>query len=458
MKDLTQHSIAQHIIHMAAPIAAGMTVQVLYQLIDLYFVSGLGDAAIAGVSTAGTAAYVVFALTRVLGVGTTAVISHAVGRKDRADANLMYNQSLVMSALCGVVVLVSGYLFIRFYLHSVAADKATIDAGTTYMYWMMPGLALQFALTTMVSALGATGIVKPAMFVQMFSVVMNTILAPILIAGWGTQHPLGVAGAGLATSISVAAGVLVLWVYFHRLEHYIAINRKLQRPQWRYWNRILQVGLPSGGEIAVMFVYTAITYYVIRHFGAAAQAGFGIGSRILQAVMLPAMAVAFAAAPIAGQNFGARNGPRVSETFRQAALIGSVVMLIPTIFGQWRPEYFVGLFTKDPQARAVGTLYVHLISWTFVAQGLIFTCSSMFQGLGNTRPSLLSSVSRLVTYGIPAIWLSGRMGFRLEYAWYLAIATVALQVSVSLLLLRREFHKRLPPLEKAPLAERATAS
>ena len=88
MKDLTQGSIANHILKMAAPIAAGMIVQVLYQLVDLYFVSGLGDVAVAGVSAAGNATFIVIALTQVLGVGTVALIAHAVGRRDQPDADI----------------------------------------------------------------------------------------------------------------------------------------------------------------------------------------------------------------------------------------------------------------------------------------------------------------------------------------------------------------------------------
>jgi Na+-driven multidrug efflux pump len=276
-----------------------------------------------------------------------------------------------------------------------------------------------------------------------------------LIAGWGTGHPLGVAGAGLSTSIAVVVGVIVLWVYFHRLEHYVAVNTGLQRPQWKQWNRVLQIGLPSGGEFALLFVYTAITYYAIRNFGAAAQAGFGIGSRVLQAIMLPAMAIAFAAGPIAGQNYGAKNAARVRETFRQVALIGSVAMVVVTIFAQWRPEYFVGLFTKEAAVLAIGTSFLRVVSWNFVAQGLIFACSSMFQGLGNTRPSLISSCTRLVTYAGPAIWLSDQPNFRIEYVWYLSIATVTFQAVVSFLLLQVEFRRRLTPIGAVGTAERA---
>jgi putative MATE family efflux protein len=340
-------------------------------------------------------------------------------------------------------------------MRSIAADAPTIEDGMTYMRWLLPGLALQFALVAMASALRGTGIVQPTMTVQMITVGLNAILAPVLIAGWGTGHSFGVAGAGLATSVAVAAGVVMLWVYFYRLEHYVRVDRSLQRPQWTQWRRLLRIGLPSGGEFAMLFFYTAISYYAIRNFGAAAQAGFGIGSRVLQSIMLPAMAIAFAAGPIAGQNFGGRNPQRVRETFRHTALIGSAAMLIVTIIAQWRPDYLVGLFTRDPAALAVGTLFLRLISWNFIAQGLIFTCSSMFQGLGNTWPSLLSSFTRLVTYAVPAIWLSNQPAFQIQYVWYLSIATVTLQALLSVLLLLREFRRRLTPFAVSATAERA---
>ena len=99
---------------------------------------------------------------------------------------------------------------------------------------------------------------------------------------------------------------------------------------------------------------------------------------------------------------------------------------------------------------AVASLFLRLVSLNLVAQGLIFTCSSMFQGLGNTKPVLLSSATRVLTYSLPAIWLSTRPGFRIEYVWYLSIATTTLQAALSLWLLHREFRKRLalPAQEK----------
>jgi putative MATE family efflux protein len=443
MKDLTQGPISRLLVAMAVPIAIGMLFQTLYFLVDLYFVSRLGDAAIAGVSTAGTVSFVILALTQMLGVGTVALVSHAAGRKDQATANLVFNQSVLLSAILGALTLLWGFLAGGAYVRWVAADAAAASAGTAYLYWYTPGLALQFALVAMGSALRGTGIVQPTMIVQMLTVVINTVLAPILISGWGTHHPFGTAGAGLASSIAVAFGVVCLWVYFVRLEHYVALRPDEWRPRWGLIGRILNIGLPAGGEFLMIFVILGVIYLVIRGFGPAAQAGFGIGGRVMQALFLPVMAVAFAVTPVAGQNFGAGRFERVRATFRTAAILSSVLMLLITLICQWHPEWFIYAFSRAPGVVAVGAPYLRVISWNFVATGLIFSCSGMFQALGNTWPSLLSSASRLLTFVVPVVLLSGQPHFSLMQVWYLSVASVTLQALTSLTLLVREFRRKL---------------
>jgi putative MATE family efflux protein len=443
MKDLTSSSIAKNILQMAVPIAAGMFFQTLYFLIDLYFVAGLGDAAIAGVGAAGNAMFVVMAATQVLGVGTVTLISHAAGRKDRADANLVFNQSLSLAGLSAVVTLALGYLAGPYYVRSLGASPATAAAGVEYLYWFLPNLALQFAVVTMGSALRGTGIVQPTMIVQVLTVILNAVLAPVLIAGWGTGHPMGVAGAGLASSIALAVGFVMLALYFQRLEKYVGFIRAQLSPQFIVWRRLLKVGLPAGGEFILIFLLMAVLYWVLRPFGPDAQAGFGIGIRIMQSMFLPAMAVAFAAAPIVGQNFAAGRFARVRETFMLATLIGSCIMVVLTLFCQWGSPLVIGAFTKDPTAIGVGSQYLQVISWNFLASGFVFTCSAVFQGLGNTVPALISSASRLLSFVLPVLWLSAQPNFAMIQVWYLSVASVALQAVLSLWLVRREFRVRL---------------
>ena len=443
MRDLTQGPIPGNLLQMAVPIAVGMLAQTLYFLVDLYFVAQLGDAAIAGVSAAGIAMFIVMALTQTLGVGTAALVSQAVGRKDPADANLVFNQAFTLAVTCMVITLIGGYLLTPGYMRWLGADAATVEAGITYLNWFLPGLVLQYVFTVIISGLRGTGIVQPTMIVQMATVLLNVILAPVLIAGIGTGRPLGVAGAALASTISVAAGVLLLTVYFQRLEKYVHFRASLWWPRFEVWKRMLNIGLPAGGEFALMFLYMAVIYWVIRDFGAAAQAGFGIGTRLMQAIFLPAMAIAFATGPIAGQNYGAKQYARVRETFRVAAIMSSVLMLALTLVCQWNPGWLVASFTSDPEVIAVGSHFLRIISWNFVASGLIFTCSGLFQGLGHTWPALASSSSRILTFVLPAIWLSTLPDLKLEQVWYLSVTSVALQAIVSLVLLRRVMRERL---------------
>ena len=443
MKDLTQGSVMRNLIAMAVPIAAGMALQTLYFMVDLYFVAQLGDAAIAGVSAAGNIMFVVFALTQMLGVGAVALISQAVGRNDRADANHVFNQSIVLSVVCAAVTLLAGYGLGAAYMRALGADAATTAAGVTFLYWFVPGLALQFAMVVMGSALRGTGIVKPTMLVQAATVLLNTVLAPVLIAGWGTGHPMGVAGAALASSIATLLGVVLLAVYFVRLEQYVRFDRAHLGPRLATWARMINVGLPAGGEFALLAVYVAVIYWIIRDFGAAAQAGFGIGMRVTQMMFLPAMALAFAAAPMAGQNFGAQLPARVRETFRSTVVATSVVMLGLTLICQWESALLVGGFTKEPAVLDFGGEYLRIISWNFIAVGIVFSASSMFQGMGNTWPSLASSASRLVFFLVPAVWLSTQPGLRPVHVWYVSVASNAIQAAISLLLVQREFRLRL---------------
>jgi len=265
----------------------------------------------------------------------------------------------------------------------------------------------------------------------------------VLIAGWGTGRPLGVAGAGLASTIAVAFGVVLLYGYFRRLETYVAVNTAQWAPRLATWRRMLGIGLPAGGEFLLMFAIVAVIYWMIRDFGAAAQAGFGVGTRVMQAIMLPAMALAFAVPAVAGQNFGAQRFDRVRATFRSAAVMGTVLMAVLTLLCQLRPAWLVRGFADDPAVIGVAAGFLRVISLNFVASGLIFACSGMFQALGNTLPALASSAGRLLTFVVPAVWLASWPGLEIVHVWYLSVTSVALQAVTSLLLVRGAMRARL---------------
>src|SRR5216110_544298 len=341
MKDLTTGSVTRHLLHMSAFLAASMVVQTLYLLADLYWVGHLGKEAIAAVGLAGNMTMIVLALTQMLAVGTTTLISQAAGRKDQSRAELVFNQSFVMSILIAFALGVVGFLLRRAYCDWLSADAETATLAKAYLLWFLPGLMLQFPLVALGSALRATGIIKPAVGLQVLSVILNIILAPVLIFGVGPFPKLGVAGAALATFLSILIANILTVIYFERSYRYLRFRPSFWQPRFKIWWSMLRIGIPAGAEFAMMAVYIVVVYAIIRGFGAAAQAGFGVGARIMQAMFLPVIAVAFAVGPVVGQNFGGRRGDRVRQTFYSALLITSTIMVLLTVLAQFAGGAFI---------------------------------------------------------------------------------------------------------------------
>ncbi|TAK16374.1 MAG: MATE family efflux transporter [Acidobacteria bacterium] len=443
MQDLTKGPITGHLLKTTSFMLVTMLFQTLYFLVDLYWVGHIGTDAVAAVALAGNITFVVLAMTQVLGVGTTTLVSHAAGRKDHEYGLLVFNQSQVLSMLFGVAVLIIGMLTRHSYAMSMSADSGTAKLAEDYLLWFIPAMGLQFAMVAMGSALRGLGNFKPGMVVSTTTVVLNMILAPILMFGWGTGHPMGVAGAALSTLVSVVVGVLWLTSYFLKKDSFLTFTVRDWAPNLKIWGKMLGIGLPSGFEFALMAVYLFLVYSVIKPFGAEAQAGFGIGQRVVQALFMPVVALGFAVAPVAGQNFGAKLGDRVKATYKDAALMALALMTLFALLCHIAPGAMIGIFSDDPRVIDVGTTFLKIVSWNFMASGLIFVNSSMFQAMGNTLPSLVTSATRILAVGVPVVWLSRQPGFQLQWIWYLSVASVVLQLALSEWLLYREFGRKL---------------
>jgi len=443
MKDLTSGSVSRNLLSTGFFMFVSMAFQTLYLLVDLYFVGKLGKDAVAAVTVSAMLTFVVLGASQMVGVGTTALVAQASGRKDREGARLFFNQSQGLSLAVGAVFFLVAWAGRGIYARAQTADATVAALAVQYLNWFIPAMALQFTIAATAAALRGTGNFAPGMFIQAGTVVLNMVLAPVLMFGWITHHPLGVAGTSLASFVAIILGATALIVYVVRAESYLRFRAHDIKPRSSLWGRMLVIGLPAGAEFIILFLYAGIVYHLCKPFGAAAQAGFGIGQRVVQSLFLPVVALGFAVSPVAGQNFGARRPDRVRAAFRVAAGMATTLMVIFTLLCHLIPDQMIGVFSKDPRVLAVGGEYLRIISMTFVASGIIFVSSSMFQALGNTLPALASSAIRLFLVGIPAWLLSIAPGFQLRWIWYLSAAGMIVQVTSNLLLLRREFARRL---------------
>ncbi len=452
MQDLTTGSVTRHLLKTTGFMLVTMVFQTLYFLVDLYWVGRLGKEAVAAVSISGNLTFVVLAATQMLSVGTTTVVSHAAGRKDREQANFAANQSQGLGIACGLLFFVVAMALREQYAATMGADARTQALADDYLRWFIPAMALQFPMVSMSAALRGTGNFKPGMVVQTSTVIVNILVAPLLIFGVGSGRPLGVAGAAIASLIALVIGTAWLALYFRGADAYLHFRPRDWKPRVRQWADMLKVGLPAGAEFGLMAVLLLVIYTVSRPFGSAAQAGFGIGLRVVQACFLPVVALGIAVAPVAGQNFGSRRGDRVRETYRAGAAMAGALMLGLSVLCWLVPAPMIAGFSRDPQVIAVGAEYLRISAWSYVASGIIFVTSSMFQAMGNTVPSLVTSFARIVATSVLVLFMARMPHFQLRWIWYVSATLVWLHLAGSYLLLKREFRARLTQEPDADLA------
>jgi putative MATE family efflux protein len=457
MHDMTRGPIRGHLIRVAAFICVSMLLQILYSLVDLYWVGGLGAEAIAAVSIATNLMFVSLAGTQGLSIATVALVAQAAGRKDLAAVQFSAAQATSLALTAGVLFLIFGLAGMRSYADAVAADAHTAQLTVDYLAWFIPSLGLQFLLAAQAAALRGLGNMKLAFSAQIGSIVLNFVLAPILVLGWPFGVPLGVAGAGLATFVSVLAAVIFQSAVLARNAGPLRFPLAMLRPDFPTWRRLMVIGLPGGAEFVLMAAYLLLVYLITRGFGPEAQAGFGAGIRWLQAFFMPALAIGFAAAAVAGQNYGARELERVRATFREAVLQAGLLMLAGMLLLQLAPAALIGLLTHDARVIEAGAGFLRIISWNLLASAVIFACSGLFQGLGNTMPSLISSGVRVGLIIGLTLWAASRPGFQLHHIWVLSVCTTLVQAGLCLWFLRREFRLRLTAAPAAPVPESAAA-
>lgn len=454
MRDLTTGSVTKHLLQLTAFTSMAVVFLTLYHLADIYWVGRLGKEAIAAVGLAGNLLFVVMALGQTLAIGISTLVSHATGAKDQARARLLFNQGVVFGALAGLAILAAGFAVRPFYFSALGADAATAALGKQYLFWLLISFWIQITGMSLGGALRGIGDLKTPMIIHGGSVLLNVCLDPVLIFGWGPVPKLGVAGASLATVISaVLGGVLLLW-HFSRAQSYLRFNPSQWRPRWSLLKQITIIGAPAGAQTGLLSaINLMLVFWVISPFGAAAQAGFGVGMRVMMSLMMPVVAIAFATSPLVGQNFGARQPDRVRQAYRSAALLAGGLSLVLMVVCQAAPAWFIRLFSSDPAVVAYGSDYLRIIAWSFLPASLVHVSSSAFQGLGNTLPVLVGAVARLAAFTIPVILIARWSGFEVVQVWYLAVASSVLQMGLNLYLLNRAFRNRLQFAPAAPLAQ-----
>lgn len=430
---LTEGAVAPLLVRLTLPMVLGVVSIIAFNLVDTFFVGRLGTEQLAAMSFTFPVVLVIGSLAMGLGIGTSALVSRAIGEGNMARVQRLTTDALSLSMIIVVSVAILGLATIDPLFRALGAEGDVLGYINTYMtiwYWGM-----MFVVVPMVgnSAIRATGDTRTPSFIMMVVVVVNIILDPLLIFGIGPFPALGIAGAGIATVIARAITFIVaVWVLLVR-EQMITFRRVSWSAVFASWRALLHLGVPAAATQIIVPVSLGVITRLVAMYGPEAVAAMGVATRLETFALTIVLALGSVLGPFVGQNWGAGKVQRVRESIymsqRFAMLLG--VVTFGLLFTFARP--IGALFSRDPAVVDVIVLYVRIVSVSYGLQGVLQLSTTVLNVLNRPYEAAGLSLLRMVGLYIP-LALVGRALFGLTGVF--AAATIASIITGILALVR----------------------
>ena len=417
---------------------ASMITMALYNLVDTFWVAQIGYRAIAALTIVLPYHILLIAIGIGSGIGINALASRRFGEGNIEATNQVAGQIFPLSAFFGVIFLMVAVFFPKPILTVCGATPDIMDFATQYLTVIGLGTPVFFFMIMAGSLLRGSGdAVRPMAFMIIASVV-NIILDPFLIFGFGPFPELGVRGAALATVIAQLIGAVLGFYYIVARKSAYRIKLVHLRPRLSILRDIYRVGFPSMIMEFMESVVFALFNYILSGFGSLALAAVGITIRIADLAFMPMFGVSMGLLPIVGFNFGARLWDRVWRAVKLAS--GGLVLLmgVATVVLEIFAPQLIGIFSDDPEllAMAVPAMRIGLSALVIVGPSILFVTT--FQGLSKGKEALILSLVRQCIFFVPLLFIF-RQFLGLTGIWLALPISDTLAFLVSGLWLFREY-------------------
>ena len=427
--DFTEGPVGRAVVLLAIPMVLEMALESVFAVVDVFWVSKLGAAAVATVGLTESILAILYALAIGLAMAATATVARRIGERDRERAARTAVQAIVLGVLIAVPLGVLGALLAPRLLGWMGAAPDVVASGWKFTAVMLGGnivIVLLFLINAIFRGAGDAAI---AMRVLWLANAINLVLDPCLIFGWGPFPALGVTGAAVATTTGRGIAVLVQLAALARGTGRIAIRREHLRLDPKTMLALLKL---SGAAIFQSLIGTASWIGLVRilsSFGSAALAGYTIAIRIVIFGLLPSWGMSNAAATLVGQNLGAKKPDRAARSVFLAGLYNMTFLGVVGLCFFLFSHGLVGLFTSDPAIAPVAADGLRIIAagFLFYAWGMVLVQS--FNGAGDTWTPTVINFFVFWLWEIPLAWvLAVRLGLGprgIFYAITIAFSTLA---------------------------------
>lgn len=406
-RDLTSGSLPANLARLALPLAAGMLLHTFYELADTFWLGRLSTEALG--APAVSMPFFFFVVSFGMGFGTagTALVAQFTGARRYGEADRAAAQVLTLLVALAFVLGAPLAIFAPLVLRLYQVPDAILPEALTYFRIMMvamPVITFNIAYGSVLRALGDTITV---VLIGVVANVINIVLDPILIFGWGPVPALGVTGAAVATVFSRLVHMTACLVLLFRGHAGLDLRMSDFKPDWLILRRTLSIGFPAAiGNSSNSLGFMGLQF-LFNLLGPTVVAAFRIGQSAIHFFHVPSRALAMAAAPIVGQALGAGKPSLARRAVSLSASIMGFGMLLPLVLVMWKGHLLAGLFTEDPEVIAEAGRLLLIVPASSYCFGVIMILMAAFYGSGHTKPAMFLSLLRLWGLRLPIAWVLG---------------------------------------------------
>ena len=401
INELGNERIGKLLTQYAVPAIIAMTASSLYNMVDSIFIGhGVGPLAISGLAVTFPLMNLAAAFGSLVGVGASTLISVKLGQKDYDTAHKILGNVVVLNLLIGIVFTIVTLAFLDPILYFFGASEATLPYARDYMVTILLGNVVTHMYLGLNSVLRSAGHPQKAMLATIFTVVVNTILDPVFIYGFGW----GIRGAAIATILAQILSLIWLFKIFCNKNEVLHFHRGIYRLKRVLVENIIGIGLaPFFMNVASCFIVILINKGLKLYDGDLAIGAFGIVNRISFLFVMIVMGLNQGMQPIAGYNFGAKQYHRVNQVMKLTVIAATLITTTGFLVGELMPKLAVSAFTNDETLINISAQGLRIVVMFFPIIGFQMVTSNFFQSIGMARKAIILSLSRQVLILIPCL-------------------------------------------------------
>lgn len=399
--DLLNDPIRPTLIRMTLPMMVGMVSLMLFNVVDSYFVSQLGTAQLAALGFTFPVSFTIISLSIGLSIGTSATIAKLIGAGDSDQARQLTTDNLLITSLMMLVIAVLAIAMIDPLFRMLGAGEDLLPFIDDYMSIWFMGAVFYVLIMVSNSALRATGDTKTPAIVMAFSALLNLLLDPLFIFGWGPIEGRGIAGAAIASILAWGITACLALLNLYARKGLLVLRIQSASLACRHWLMVMKIGFPAALSNMMTPVAAAIMTAVVATHGPEAVAAFGVGNRLESLSLLANLALSMTLPPLISQNFGRGNIDRVACAYRSAVVFAlcwqAAVYLLLFIFAGG----IGSLFSDQEPVVELISLWILIVPLGFGFQAVTFLSASSFNALHQPMRAMRISVFRLFILYVP---------------------------------------------------------